>query len=331
MSLIEAIENPQLRREAFLRHCSASLRVGSPEHDWSQNGWPKEVVEKMLVDGAKHGRGAPGWSVAQGPSGEQYLSAELESSSGFTQILMDPSSGKCVFKSSSGAFSCDSFASAAEMVAHNSHQDGARARSMNPTSAYATVWQGEAPAALASMAPGIAAFHPRKGADASEAWERDFDAIDKHCESQRDPHASFEAVRAQYLGSASGDLAKRIASDLAAAPTQMIGGQPGRVISIGARGNEIRAAIPLKASGAIDPNMPIMATIGSVGPAGFAPANPADQPMRFYSMEAFASFASSAQSVDVGNAPGVDVAARLAARRPAQSQPSISVAAAPGM
>ena len=326
MPLIDAIEDPQLRREAFLRHCDSSARVGSPEHDWAQNGWPKEVIEKLIADGVKHGRGAPGWSGAKGPAGELLLSAELESAAGFVHILLDPSSGKSAFKSSSGFFLANTPSEAAEILAHNTHQDGARARSMNPASAYARVWQGEAPAVLAAMPSGAAALHPSKGADPADAWERDFDAIDKLCESQRDPQASLEAIRAQYLGSTAADLSKRIAADIAAAPTQMIGGQPGRLISIGVRGNEIRAAIPHKASGAIDSETPIMAAIGSVGQHGFAPANPSDQPMRFYSLEAFASFASSAQSVDIGNAPGVDVASRLASRRTSSPTPPTPVA-----
>jgi hypothetical protein len=326
MSIVDAIEHDTLRRAAFLRHCKSSPRVGSSELDWSENGWPKETLADMINGGIKHGDGSPGWSRAEGPDGKPYFSAEISAGTGFVHVLVDPANGEVAFKSSSGTFLAKDVDEASTALAHNTHQDGARLRSMNPVSN--SHWQSKATEAISAMESGTAKFHPARGVEPSIAWEKDFDAVDAHCDRQPDPQAAMEAIRAHYIGGSNAQTASSIRQDLKGGATHKdLAGERARLVAIGAVGNQIRAAIPLKANGAPNPDMPIVAMIGSEGPDGFAMANRFDQPMRFYNLDAFANFVASAQKVDVGNAPGPDVSSRLAARRAAApSAPAVSTA-----
>ena len=318
MSLLAALEHPPIRREAFLRHCKSEPAIGSPERDWASNGWPVHELADRLAQGAKHGRAAPGWSSAQGPDGKLVLLSEIPCGSGFVQLAIDPDSGACAFKSLHQTLQCQSFEEAAKLLARATHQDSALGRRVDPVSN--SFWQGQAAKALEEIDPGRAVFHPKRGADPVQAWQDDFDAIDDHCQGASNSVAEMERVRAHYMGAASAQSEAWLRQDLKG-PSVEIAGQKTRLMALGAQGAQIRAAIGLKPSGAIDPDTPVVAALGSLGPEGWRASNPADEPMRFYNFAAFAAFCASAQTLDVATPDGPDLASRLSARRSAPAQP----------
>lgn len=333
MSLLSALNNESLRREAFARAGADNPAVGSPERDWAENGWPAETALRRLEEGVKHGRSAPGWSSARGESGEALLSMELSGPSGFIHVLLDPAARVAAFKSAGMAYSGGSLEEVARSLAQSSHQAGARLRSMSPPSLRVGLWQGEAPEALKSMEPGMARNHPMPGEDPADAWEAAFERVDAACEKERDPLAAMERARAQYKGSSERQMGEWIADEIRSGPNAVAGGTPARVVAIGARGLQIRAAIPMRADGTVDEGSPIMAISGREGGKGFAGAGGVDGAMRFYSLEAFTRFASSAQGADLSAYPPpsleLDAAASLAARR--QGRSVASKPAGPGV
>jgi hypothetical protein len=322
MSVLAAVEHEPSRREAFLRHCKTSFALGSSEQDWADNGWPVDELLAKLSAGVKHGKFASGWSACEGPAGEPLASMELSTGSGFVQVVVDPATKHCAFKSSDGAQAFDSLEDAASALARATHQQSASARRVNPVSA--SHWQGQAFQALAAMEDGGAALHPKRGVEGAQAWQDDFDAIDARVQALCDKNPKLNSVeeldklRAHYVGADPQTTEKWLRQEIkAGANATGVGGQGARLVAWGAQGAQLRAAIPLKTNGALDPDAPIVAALGSKTPQGFLLANPSDEPMRFYNLQAFAAFCASAQKLDVAHPPGPDIPARLAARREA--------------
>lgn len=322
MSLISTLNDEGARREAFVRAGAADPSIGSRERDWAENGWPAETVLQRLQDGAKHGRGAPGWSSVRSPGGEMHLSMELPGPTGFIHVALDPERGQAAFKSAGMLFGPESLEKAAEALARHSHQAGERLRSSDSASLRKGLWQGEAPEALAQMSAGLARFHPAPGQDASEAWEKAFESVDAASQAAPDPFAAMERAKSHYLGSSEKDMAALMEREAKAGPNARVAGEPARLVALGARGAQLRAAMPLKEDGSVDEQTPIVAVFGSEGDSGFKAKG---APLRFYNAEAFARFASSAQSAELGAFPAPrldeDARSRLAARREALGSP----------
>lgn len=328
--LVSSLNDEKNRKEAFIRSGATEPSVGSVERDWAENGWPAETILKRLQEGSRHGRGAPGWSAASGPSGEALLSMEIPGPTGFIQLMLDPNKNEAAFKSAGMLFGPQSLEEAAAALSRSSHQAGERVRASQPAGLRKGQWQGEAPEALAAMSSGLARFHPSAGKDGAISWERDFEAAHAACEAEANPIEAMERVKAQYHGSSEKEMSERMAQEARRGANATVAGEPARLIALGVKGSQLRAAIPLKSDGSVNDHKPIVAILGEEVEGVFKAKG---APLQFYNAEAFARFASSAQSADLGvfPAPRLDenTLSRLEARREQAGVKATQAPAAP--
>lgn len=317
MSMIKALDDDKLRREAFARAAPKELSYGSAERDFAENGWPMETALGLLKDGLKSGKGAPGWSAAQTEEGKTLWALELPVATGFCRVLLDPAKGEVGVRGSGMSFVADSLESASELIARHTHQAGRASRVADLVSARAGLWQERASHAISEMSAPQAGFRVKAGEDAQDAWDRDFDAVDQRCDAERAPIEAMDRARANYMGSTEKQMAQWVKEEIKAGPNATVEGDPARLMAFGGPSGEIRAAIPLNPDGSVDGERPIMVALGEPGEQGFKHAQSAPQAMRFYSQEAFCKFAASAQSATLSVHPVPEMSVNLAGRRQA--------------
>lgn len=324
-ALSEAVMDKKLRDEARARPGAKNIGNRDPLYDFGENGWPKDEVVDRLNDGAKYGKGSAHWeSVAHG--GNAYLSMELRTANGFVQVVMDPQKNKAAFAMGGEVFEGD-FDQIGTAMALASKRSSAINRSADSVAARSGAWQPQAVEALIAADSGRARFHAKAKEDPADSWERQFDAIDAHCEKCSNPIEELDKIRAGFMGSKPADVEKLMAEAIADKSKWVgVAGERAAVVAMGIQGAQMRIAIPVKENGTVKDNLPMMAVMGRVGDSGAFELDSNAEPMRFYHKESVAKWASSAQGTMMAEPEGSLTLGKLAKWRDArEAAPEVSV------
>lgn len=324
-ALSEAVMDKKMRDEACSRPGAKSLSPMDPGYDFGENGWPKDELVDRLNDGTKYGKGSAHWEgVAHG--GKPYLSMELPTGTGFAQVLMDPEKGKAAFAMGGEVFEGD-FEQIGSAFALASKRGSAIQRSADPVYLRAGMWQSVAVEALMAADSGRARFHTKAKENPADSWERQFDAIDAHCEKHSDSIEEMNKVRAGFMGSKPADVEKLMAEAIADKSKWVgVAGERAAVVCLGIQGAQMRLAIPVKENGAVKDSLPIMAVTGRLGASRDFELDSNAEPMRFYHKESAAKWASSAQGMMMAEPEGSLTLGKLAKWRDARgADPEVSV------
>lgn len=269
--------------------------TGTPESDFAANGWPRETVEGILADGARHGKGGLGWKESVSETGERIGLARLSlgGAAAPALIAINLDTGAIAAKIGTEIFEGKTQKEASEKIAQKTQDIGRQMRSLESPEQIGG-FQKEALERLtaADLRAGPAKERPGLGEDPLEAWDRDFDRIEAAFGS--DPKA-FERIRGQYQGLRESEAIAWAKEQLREGEiVHLPGGSRARALSFGGRGAEMVALAPLRQDGSIDEDFPIVARLNDgVG----------EETLRFNSLEGIARFAAGMTQAELGAEP----------------------------